>query len=207
MSQWAVAAPLHCCLQGPRKASGRWGGPRQAAHGGHASPDRQGILLPAGGALGGGRGKVVAVYGAGSGVRAPTPVSLSPHVGPFEGRQRRQEPHTAQAAMPRPSASDRASAAAPGAHSHMQCGGMGVCSYASVPARRHSRRPQHMAPLTCGKVHLSGELSFRGAFLQSRSLELRSPPAPGALLFLPPVANCIPEVTCSAQATTRAGPG
>lgn len=45
-----MAASLLCCLQGPGKACGGWGSPRQEAHGCHLPPEQQGAARPPGGA-------------------------------------------------------------------------------------------------------------------------------------------------------------
>lgn len=46
-----MAASLLFCLQGPGKARGGWGSPRQEAHGCHLPADQQGTACPSDGAL------------------------------------------------------------------------------------------------------------------------------------------------------------
>lgn len=99
MSQWAVAALCTAVCRA-------WERPVDAG----VAPGRQPwwplISRPARHPAPGWRCSVgVTAHAARSGVRAPTPVSPSPHVGPFRGRQQRRGPRTAQVAMPHSGAS------------------------------------------------------------------------------------------------------
>lgn len=99
MSQWAVAALCTAVCRA-------WERPVDVG----VAPGRQPwwplISRPARHPAPGWRCSVgVTAHAARSGVGAPTPVSPSPHVGPFRGRQQRRGPRTAQVAMPHSGAS------------------------------------------------------------------------------------------------------
>ena len=78
-----MAVSLLFCLQGPGRAGGGWGSPRQEAHGCHLPADQQGTAHPTDGALPPAAHCPVSP-GSMAGVRASTARSLRLHLRPSE---------------------------------------------------------------------------------------------------------------------------